>query len=76
MSLGIIVVAAVAFLALGLSWMLLRRAVRLFVRLALIGILIIMALVVGAAWWWHGSGGASSPATNHSQTPRRSPPAR
>ena len=70
---SIAIILAVAGLA--LLFILARRAVRLFVRLALAGVMIIVMIVGAVVSWWYVSNGASTSqgdATRPSN-PRRAP---
>ncbi len=51
-----IIVAVFGLLSIGVLFLLARRALRLMVRLALVGLLILFLLVGGLAWWWYGAG--------------------
>jgi hypothetical protein len=48
--------AVSAVLIIGVMFLIARRALRLVVRLALVGMLVLVLLIVGLAWWWYGSG--------------------
>jgi hypothetical protein len=73
----ITVVAVVALLGFGLFFFVLKRLLRMAIRLALFGAILVGLLVAALAWWWYAplgqtpanrnaSGGASRPA----RTPR------
>ncbi len=77
---GIEVVATIAIVlavaGLALLFVLARRAVRLFVRLALAGVMIIVLIVGAAVSWWYVSNGASPSRqedANLPSGPRRAP---
>ena len=58
---GALVVAAVAAaLLLALSFFVARRAVRLFLRLALAGLLLVALLAGYLAWGWYGPGSGTA----------------
>jgi hypothetical protein len=48
-----------AILIIGVLVLLARRALRLIVRLALVGVLVLFLLIGGLAWWWYGAGDSS-----------------
>lgn len=56
-----IIVAISAVLIIGVLFVVARRALRLVVRLALVGMLVLVLLIGGLAWWWYGTD--SSPAS-------------
>ena len=72
----IIVVAIIALVGFGLFFFVLKRLLRMAVRLALFGAILVALLAGAAAWWWYAplggspnrnaGGGASRPA----RTPR------
>jgi hypothetical protein len=51
-----IIVAVFGILSIGVLFLLARRALRLIVRLALVGLLLLFLFGGGLAWWWYGSG--------------------
>jgi multisubunit Na+/H+ antiporter MnhC subunit len=55
-----IIAAVFGILSIGVLFLLLRRALRFVVRLALVGALILFLLVGGLAWWWYAPGDSSS----------------
>jgi multisubunit Na+/H+ antiporter MnhC subunit len=57
-----IIVAVLGLLSMGVLFLLARRVLRLVVRLALIGALVLFLLLGGLAWWWSGAG---NPASRH-----------
>jgi membrane protein implicated in regulation of membrane protease activity len=69
---GLAIFAVVAVVALALAFVVARRALRLFVKLALVALLAVL-LLGGYAWWrWQGST-VSTPTRNER---RQSAPAR
>lgn len=71
----IIVVAVIALVGFGLFFFVLKRLLRMAVRLALFGAILIALVAGAAAWWWYAplgqapnrnAGGAARPA----RTPR------
>jgi hypothetical protein len=70
MTLAIIVGVVVVVFAVWLILVMARRVLRLAVRLALAGV-VVLALVLGAvAWWWYGMGSSFSPRENRPATRR------
>jgi hypothetical protein len=55
-----IIVAVFGLLSLGVLFFIARRALRLVVRLALVGALLLFLLIGGLAWWWYGAGSPAS----------------
>lgn len=51
---GVILVAVFAWLFLVMA----KRTVRLFVRLAVLGVVVLAALAGAVAWWWYAPSGA------------------
>ena len=49
-----IIAAVLGVLSIGVLFLLVRRALRFVVRLALLGVLILFLLTGGLAWWWYG----------------------
>jgi hypothetical protein len=56
-----IIVVVFGVLSIGVLFLLARRALKLVVRVALLGVLVLLA--GGVAWWWYGAGSSSSPAS-------------
>ena len=50
-----VIVAVFGLLSIGMLFLLARRALRLLVRLALVGALLLL-LAAGGLWWWQGAG--------------------
>ena len=72
----LIVVATVAVLGFGLFFFVLKRLLRMAIRLALFGA-VLLALVAGAAaWWWYAPLGASSNTSNRNRGGAPARPAR
>ena len=70
---GLAIAALVAVAALALAFVLARRTLRLFVRLALVAV-VALALVAGYVWWrWQSATTTREPARNER---RQSAPAR
>lgn len=59
MSPGVIAIIA-AIVAGGLFFILAKLALRFFIRLALAGAIILLAIVCGALAWWHGLIGSTA----------------
>lgn len=70
-----IIAVIVGLMGMALLLIVLRRVVRLAIRLALVGVILVALLTGAGVWWWHnGSGGASVPPPareSHTGTPRR-----
>jgi membrane protein implicated in regulation of membrane protease activity len=67
---GLTIAALVAFAALALAFFVARRALRVFIKLALLAV-IAFALLAGYVWWrWQGST-VSEPARSRQTTPAR-----
>jgi energy-coupling factor transporter transmembrane protein EcfT len=60
----------IAGLALVLLFFLVRSAFRWIVRLAIIGLILLIALG-GTAWWWFNKASSRQPETNVRSTPTR-----
>jgi len=60
-----IIAAVLGVLSIGVLFLLVRRALRFVVRLALLGVLILFLLTGGLAWWWYGSDGSSKQKGNN-----------
>ena len=72
----LIVVAIVAVLGFGLFFFVLKRLLRMAIRLALFGA-VLLALVAGAAaWWWYAPLGDSSNTSNRNRGGAPARPAR
>lgn len=72
MEIAIITGAAIAIIGIGLLFVVLRRAVRFVVRLALAGILV-LALLVGAIVMWYKVGGSKNSGGTVTQPTGRRP---
>jgi hypothetical protein len=68
-------VIVVALFGLGVFFFLLKRTVRLFIRLALLGIIALLMLAGAFAWWWYGMSETNSP-RNQNRAPATTRPAR
>ncbi|HEX8476587.1 MAG TPA: hypothetical protein VF666_21495 [Pyrinomonadaceae bacterium] len=69
---SIAIITVVAVLALGIILFLVKRAVGLFIKLVLFGLLILLLLGGSLTWWWYAPGGGSAtPASNTRPTPTR-----
>lgn len=66
----LIIVAAIALLGFGLFFFVLKRLLRMAIRLALFGAILVALLVGAAAWWWY------APLGNNSAGGNRNAPAR
>lgn len=73
MSIGII---TIAFAVLAVVLFLLARALRFFVKLALVGILLLAFIVGFIAWRWSGFGNLPADERHPAPAARRAPPAR
>jgi multisubunit Na+/H+ antiporter MnhC subunit len=72
----LIVVAIVAVLGFGLFFFVLKRLLRMAIRLALFGA-VLLALVAGAAaWWWYAPLGDSSNTSNRNRNGSPARPSR
>ena len=72
----LIVVVIVAVLGFGLFFFVLKRLLRMAIRLALFGA-ILLALVAGAAaWWWYAPLGDSSNTSNRNRNGAPARPSR
>ena len=69
------IVAAVALLGLFVFFFLLKRTLRLFVRLALLGLLLLLALAGAGLWWWYGPEADEGRAPASDSAPQRPRPA-
>ena len=69
--LTVAITAAVALAGLFVFFFLLKRTLRLFVRVALLGLLLLLLLAGGVVWWWYGS-----PGVERTPDERRAPAAR
>jgi hypothetical protein len=69
-----VIIAVSAILIIGVLFLVARRALRLVVRLAIVGMLVLVLLAIGLAWWWYGSGNtpASKPYGGSPSGTRRS----
>ena len=67
----LIIPIVVGVVALGLFFMIARRAVRWAVRLMLLGLLLLALLVGGVVWWWQGGAGESGQTDNRPASGRR-----
>ena len=68
----LIVVAIVALLGFGLFFFVLKRLLRMAIRLALFGAILVGLLVAALAWWWYAPLGRS-PSQNVSRPTRNAP---
>lgn len=69
-----IIAVVVGVMGMALLLIVLRRVVRLAIRLALVGVILVALLAGAGVWWWNsGSGSASVPPgrESHTGTPRR-----
>jgi membrane protein implicated in regulation of membrane protease activity len=69
---GLAIFAVLAVIALALAFVVARRALRLFVKLALVALLAV--LLLGGYVWWRWQGSTVSPPTRNER--RQSAPAR
>ena len=69
----IAIVSVIAFVLLGLLFFVTRRLMRLMIRLALAGGLILVAIVGGLVWWYGASGRDAG--RNSSAPPKEKPSA-
>ena len=70
------VIIAAALVGIWLFFFVLKRVLRMAIRLAVVGALL-LALVAGAlAWWWHTSTSGATPSQNRNATARPARPAR
>ena len=60
----LIVVAIVAVLGFGLFFFVLKRLLRMAIRLALFGAILVALVAGAAAWWWYAPLGDSSNTSN------------
>jgi hypothetical protein len=67
---GLAIAALVAVAALALAFILARRALRLFVRLALIAV-VALSLLVGYVWWRWQSAAKPAPVERRQSAPAR-----
>ncbi len=69
----IIVVAVVALVGFGVFFFVLKRLLRMAVRLALFGAILVGLLVAALAWWWYAPLGQSPANRNRPRpaSPRR-----
>ena len=73
----LIVVAIVAVLGFGLFFFVLKRLLRMAIRLALFGAIVVALLAGAAAWWWYAPlSGDSSNASNRNRNGSPARPAR
>jgi len=68
----IIVVTVVALLGFGLFFFVLKRLLRMAIRLALFGAILVGLLVAALAWWWYAPLGRS-PENRNASRPARTP---
>jgi hypothetical protein len=71
---SLIVIAVILIIAVPIFLFVARRAVRLFIRLALVGVFILAILAGAFAWWWYSPGDTSQPhGDSHPANAKRSP---
>ena len=70
----IIVVAVIALVGFGLFFFVLKRLLRMAVRLALFGAVLVGLLLAAAAWWWYAPLGGSPNNRNAARPARTAAP--
>jgi len=66
------IIAFIAFFALGLLLLIVRRTVSLVFRLTVVGLMLLVLLAGALAWWWYGAGRESArPAGRRAPTETR-----
>lgn len=68
MSIGVIAIIAAIFAG-GLFFILAKRALRFFIRLALAGAIILVAIACGVLAWWYGLIGSTASPRSENRPP-------
>lgn len=62
-----IIAVVTAIGAIALSWFVLKRMVRMAIRLAIVGLMLLALLAGGIVWWWNGGTGGHDGPTRESR---------
>ena len=70
------IIIAAALVGFWLFFFVLKRVLRMAIRLAVVGALLLALLVGAVAWWWYAPSQGSTPSRNSNATARPARPAR